>query len=57
MKVKTKSYLEKESVFSVLAVEKDNRNQDWINFSRPQKMVIVWASLIVSTNNQPFLPQ
>lgn len=32
---KTKSYLNKEFVYSVLSVKKENLHQDWVNFSWP----------------------
>lgn len=35
MKKKTKSYVKKEFGFSALSVEKENLNQDCVDFSRP----------------------
>lgn len=56
MKEKSKSYLREEFVFFVLSVGKENLNQDQINFSRPQNMVIFGTSLSVSANHNFFYP-
>lgn len=51
IKEKTKFYLGKEFVFFELSVEKENLNQDWVDFSRPQNMLIVSAFQPVLTNH------
>lgn len=56
IKEKTKSYLRKEFVFSVLSIEKENQNQDRSDFNRPRNLVIVYASLQGLNQSQPFLP-
>lgn len=50
MKEKTKSCHRKEFAFFVLSFEKENPNQDQVDFSWPRNMVIVCIFLPVLTN-------